>query len=165
MVKSTLMTIQTGGQIKSQLNLKQVNDTRNKKPGRVDAASASLAPLALTMSLAAPKYQIQQSFSQLSQIQIQYKRHQSIAFASYCKYKFKGNNDFSHFLLLQVKVKIKDNRYKGRHQLKKTFSFGHCPNDGGGVYPCPNFLALFLEVHFWSIKRVYFFKNANVLNF
>ena len=75
MVKSTLMTIQTGGQIKSQLNLKQVNDTRNKKPGRVDAASASLAPLALTMSLAAPKYQIQQSFSQLSQIQIQYKRH------------------------------------------------------------------------------------------
>ena len=149
MVKSTLMTIQTGGQIKSQLNLKQVNDTRNKKPGRVDAASASLAPLALTMSLAAPKYQIQQSFSQLSQIQIQYKRHQSIAFASYCKYKFKGNNDFSHFLLLQVKVKIKDNRYKGRHQLKKTFSFGHCPK----------------EVHFWSIKRVYFFKNANVLNF
>ena len=35
----------------------------------------------------------------------------------------------------------------------------------GGVYPWPNFLALFLEVHFWSIKRVYFFKNANVLNF
>ena len=48
---------------------------------------------------------------------------------------------------------------------KKTFSFGHCPNEGGGVYPCPNFLALFQEVHFWSIKRVYFFKNANVLNF
>ena len=34
-----------------------------------------------------------------------------------------------------------------------------------GVYPCPNFLAHFQEVHFWSIKRVYFFKNANVLNF
>ena len=48
---------------------------------------------------------------------------------------------------------------------KKTFSFRHCPNEGGGVYTCPNFLALFLEVHFWSIKRVYFFKNANVLNF
>ena len=48
---------------------------------------------------------------------------------------------------------------------KKTFSFGHCPNDGGGVYPCSIFLALFLEVHFWSIKRVYFLKNANVLNF
>ena len=28
----------------------------------------------------------------------------------------------------------------------------------------PEFLALFLEVHFWSIKRVYFFKNSNVLN-
>ena len=27
---------------------------------------------------------------------------------------------------------------------KKTFSFGHCPNNWGGVYPCPNFLALFL---------------------
>ena len=26
---------------------------------------------------------------------------------------------------------------------KKTFSFGHCPNEGGGVYPCPNLLALF----------------------
>ena len=36
---------------------------------------------------------------------------------------------------------------------------------GGGGPPCPNFLALFQEVHFWSIKRVYFFKNANVLNF
>ena len=35
----------------------------------------------------------------------------------------------------------------------------------GGDYPCPNFLALFQEVHFWSIKRVYFIKNANVLNF
>ena len=48
---------------------------------------------------------------------------------------------------------------------KKTFSFGHCPNEGGGAYPCPNFLALFQEVHFLSINRVYFFKNANVLYF
>ena len=47
---------------------------------------------------------------------------------------------------------------------KKTFSFGHCPNEGG-VYPCPNFWPFFQEVHFWSIKRVDFFKNANVLNF
>ena len=47
---------------------------------------------------------------------------------------------------------------------KKKFFFGHCPNKGG-VYPCPNFLALFQEVRFWSIKRVYFFKNANLLNF
>ena len=29
----------------------------------------------------------------------------------------------------------------------------------------PEFLALFQEVHFWSIKRVYFFKKANGLNF
>ena len=44
---------------------------------------------------------------------------------------------------------------------EKTFSFGHCPNEGGrgGVYPCPNFLALSQEVQFWSIKRVYFFKK------
>ena len=48
---------------------------------------------------------------------------------------------------------------------KKTFSFGHCPNEGGGGLPMPEFLALFQEVHFWSIKRVYIFKNANVLNF
>ena len=26
---------------------------------------------------------------------------------------------------------------------KKTFSFGHCPNEGRGVYPCPDFLAPF----------------------
>ena len=48
---------------------------------------------------------------------------------------------------------------------KKRFLSGIGRMMGGGVYPCPNFLALFLEVHFWSIKRVYFFKNANVLNF
>ena len=48
---------------------------------------------------------------------------------------------------------------------KKRFLSGIARIRGGGVYPCPNFLALFLEVHFWSIKRVYFFKNANVLNF
>ena len=54
--------------------------------------------------------------------------------------------------------------HKGRLQWKKKFSFGHC-RMRGGVYPCPNFLALFQEVYFWSIKRVYFFKNANILNF
>ena len=48
---------------------------------------------------------------------------------------------------------------------KKRFLSGIARMRGVGVYPCPNFLALFLEVHFWSIKRVYFFKNANVLNF
>ena len=48
---------------------------------------------------------------------------------------------------------------------KKRFLSGIARMMGEGVYPCPNFLALFLEVHFWSIKRVYFFKNANVLNF
>ena len=48
---------------------------------------------------------------------------------------------------------------------KKRFLSGIARMRGGGVYPCPIFLALFQEVHFWSIKRVYFFKNANVLNF
>ena len=48
-------------------------------------------------------------------------------------------------------------------QQKKN-TFGKFPNYGG-VSPCPNVLALFQEVHFWSIKRVYFFKNANELNF
>ena len=47
---------------------------------------------------------------------------------------------------------------------KKTFSFGHCPNEGG--LPMPEFFGpFFQEVHFWSIKRVYFLKNANVLTF
>ena len=44
---------------------------------------------------------------------------------------------------------------KASMEKKKTFSFGHCPNNGGGFYPCPNFLALFLEVHFWSIKSLF----------
>ena len=44
---------------------------------------------------------------------------------------------------------------------KKRFLSGIARIMGeGGVYPCPNFLALFLEVHFWSIKRVYFFNQA-----
>ena len=54
---------------------------------------------------------------------------------------------------------------KGRGQLKKKRFLSGIARIMGGVYPCPNFLALFLEVHFWSIKGVYFFKNANVLNF
>ena len=48
---------------------------------------------------------------------------------------------------------------------KKRFLSGIARIMGGGVCPSPNFLALFLEVHFWSIKTVYFFKNANALNF
>ena len=49
---------------------------------------------------------------------------------------------------------------------KKHFLSGIAQMRGGGaVYPCPKFLALFQEVHLWSIKRVYFFKNAIVLNF
>ena len=35
----------------------------------------------------------------------------------------------------------------------------------GGGLPMPEFFGPFQEVHFWSLKRVYFFKNANVLNF
>ena len=58
------------------------------------------------------------------------------------------------------------NKLLGKTSIeKKRFLSGIAQIMGGGVYPCPNFLALFLEVHFWSIKRVYFFKNANVLNF
>ena len=49
---------------------------------------------------------------------------------------------------------------------KKRFLSGIARNEGGGGSTHARiFLALFLEVHFWSIKRVYFFKNANVLNF
>ena len=57
---------------------------------------------------------------------------------------------------------------KGRHQQQKNVLFRALPELwGGGGLPMPEFfvLALFLEVHFWSIRRVYFFKNANVLNF
>ena len=63
-------------------------------------------------------------------------------------------------------IKTKDCKGRGQLKKKKRFLSGIARIMGvGGVYPCPNFLALFLEVHFWSIKRVYFFKNANVLNF
>ena len=29
-------------------------------------------------------------------------------------------------------------------KIKNTLQFGHCPNLGGGVYPCPNFFDTFL---------------------
>ena len=29
-------------------------------------------------------------------------------------------------------------------KTKNTLQFGHCPNVGGGVYPCPNFFDTFL---------------------
>ena len=53
----------------------------------------------------------------------------------------------------------------GKTSMEKKRFLSGIARMRGGVYPCPNFLALFQEVHFWSIKRVYFFKNANVLNF
>ena len=59
----------------------------------------------------------------------------------------------------QLRLLVNKSLREGLNE-KKTFSFGHCPNEGGGVYPCPIFFD-----PFWSIKRVYFFKNANVLNF
>ena len=47
---------------------------------------------------------------------------------------------------------------------KKYFLSGIARMRGGGL-PMPEFFTLFQEVRFWSIKRVFFFKNANVLNF
>ena len=65
-----------------------------------------------------------------------------------------------------IRKQVFDGLHKGRDPMKKNVFFRALPEKGGGgVYPWPKFLALFLEVHFWSIKRVYFFKNANVLNF
>ena len=53
---------------------------------------------------------------------------------------------------------------RGDINEKKRFLSGIARRRGG--LPMPEFLALFQEVRFWSIqKRVYFFKNANVLNF
>ena len=45
---------------------------------------------------------------------------------------------------------------------KKRFLSGIARMRGGGSTHARIFLAFFLEVHFWSIKRVYFFKNTNV---
>ena len=53
----------------------------------------------------------------------------------------------------------------GKGSIEKKRFLSGIARIRGGVYPCPNFLALFLEVYFWSIKGVYFFKNANGLNF
>ena len=51
----------------------------------------------------------------------------------------------------------------GTYPQTKMFSFWHCPKRGGWSYP--NLLVLFQGVYFWSIKGVYFFQNANNLNF
>ena len=48
---------------------------------------------------------------------------------------------------------------------KKRFLSGIARMRGGGSTRARIFWPFFQEVHFWSIKRVYFFKNANVLNF
>ena len=47
-------------------------------------------------------------------------------------------------------------RLLGKTSIKKNVFFRALPELWGGVYPCPNF---------WSIKGVFLFKNANVLNF
>ena len=36
---------------------------------------------------------------------------------------------------------------RGRAPLKKTFSFGHCLNDGGGSDPCLDFCEGFVHMH------------------
>ena len=42
---------------------------------------------------------------------------------------------------------------------KKTFSFGPCPKEGGGVYPCPDFLApFFYQV---IVLRIAFFTQTS----
>ena len=46
---------------------------------------------------------------------------------------------------------------------KKMFSFGHCPNDGGGVYPCPIFLALFLRSAFLVNKKSLFLQKCQCI--
>ena len=54
--------------------------------------------------------------------------------------------------------------YKGRTPAKKNVFFRALPEKGGGR-PMPNFFTLFHQLHFLSIKRVYFLKNANITNF
>ena len=46
---------------------------------------------------------------------------------------------------LQKKIVLFSRVLTLREEIKtiKTFQFGHCPNLGGGVYPCPNFFATF----------------------
>ena len=46
---------------------------------------------------------------------------------------------------------------------KSCCSFGFCPNEGGRALP--KFFVTFSEMHFWSIKGVYFLQNANNLSF
>ena len=46
---------------------------------------------------------------------------------------------------------------------KKTFSYGHRPNDGGGVYPCPNFLALFFRSAFLVNKKSLFLQKCQCI--
>ena len=53
---------------------------------------------------------------------------------------------------------------KGSIEKKKRFLSGIARIRGGGSTHARIFGPLFRSA-FWSIKRVYFFKNANVLNF
>lgn len=46
---------------------------------------------------------------------------------------------------------------------KKTFSFGHCPNKGGGVYPCPNFFGPLSRSAFLVNKKSLFLQKCQCI--
>ena len=49
---------------------------------------------------------------------------------------------------------------------KKTFSFGHCPNEGGGGLPMPEFFGpLFRSAFLVNKKSLFLQKKTNLLNF
>ena len=82
-------------------------------------------------------------------------RHRFRGFRFVCFFREWGQVVFNqHFKLIALAL--------GTSPQTKMFSFWHCPKRGGS---CPNLGVLFQGVHFWSIKGVYFFQNANNLNF
>ena len=53
---------------------------------------------------------------------------------------------------------------KGRDQLKKkTFSFGHCPNYGGGGLPMPEFFGPLLRSAFLVNKKSLFLQKCQCI--
>ena len=58
--------------------------------------------------------------------------------------------DIQRFELIKGKL---DEVAKGRHHHKINVLIRALPESGGGVYPCPNFVALFFQFIFSHQKR------------
>ena len=84
--------------------------------------------------------------------------------SSAVKFKLKFFIFYSLILDTALWAKVLANKHesKGRGQLKKTFSFGHCPNKGGGL-PMPEFFGPLFRSAFLVNKKSLFLQKCQCI--